>query len=255
MNSWPSRRSRAPARRFAMLVTDGDARVVEPDDAGLGDGDAEHVAREIAQHRLGAVSPGRAVDDPGLPPGRPGQHEIGPALLQRGPHLGAHEDGERPRRDQEFAPGGMPVAAVIGHTATGDEAMHMRVVDELLRPGVQHRHHADGAADVAPITGQLDDGLRGRLHQRGVAVALVGAQRLAQLRRHGHCDVEIGARQQLRLARRDPALGLILMASRAAPVLAGMIGVDLGAAVIAAPQVPAERVRSAGEDVGDGTPV
>jgi hypothetical protein len=34
-----------------------------------------------------------------------------------------------------------------------------------------------------------------------------------------------------------------------------MIGVDLGAAVIAAPQVPAERVRSAGEDVVDGTPV
>src|SRR5882724_12400121 len=45
------------------------------------------------------------------------------------------------------------------------------------------------------------------------------------------------------------------MASRAAAVLAGVVGVDLGAAVIAAPQVPAERVRSAGEDVGDGTPV
>src|SRR5262245_8678302 len=246
---------RAPARRFAMLVADADTGVVEPDDAGLGDGDAEHVAREIVQHRLGAVAPGRAVDDPGLAPGRPGQHEIGPALLQRGPHLGAYEDGERPRRDQEIGPGGMPLAAVIGHTATGDEAMHMRVVDELLRPGVQHCHHADGAADVAPITAQLDDGLRGRLHQRGVAVALVGAQYLAQLRRHGDRDVEIGARQQLRLARRDPALGLILMASRAAPVLAGMIGVDLSAALIAAPQVPAERWRSAGEDVGDGTPV
>ena len=57
---------RAPARRFAMLVADADARVVEPDDAGLGDGDAEHIARQIAQHRLGTVSPGRAVDDPGL---------------------------------------------------------------------------------------------------------------------------------------------------------------------------------------------
>jgi hypothetical protein len=74
------------------------------------------------------------------------------------PSSWAHEDGERPRRDQEFTAGGMPVAAVIGRTATGDEAMHKRVVVELLRPGVQHRHHADGAADVAPITGQLDDG-------------------------------------------------------------------------------------------------
>jgi hypothetical protein len=45
------------------------------------------------------------------------------------------------------------------------------------------------------------------------------------------------------------------MASRAAPVLAGVVGVDLTAAVIAAPQVPTERVRSAGEDIGNGTPV
>ena len=63
---------RAPARRFAMLVANGDAGVVERDDAGLGDGKAEHVAREIAQHCLGAIAPGRAVDDPGLPPGHLG---------------------------------------------------------------------------------------------------------------------------------------------------------------------------------------
>jgi hypothetical protein len=41
--------------------------------------------------------------------------------------------------------------------------MHMRVVEELLRPGMQHHHHAHGTADVAPITGQLDDRLRGWL--------------------------------------------------------------------------------------------
>ena len=118
--------------------------------------------------------------------------------------------GEWPGRDQEVVAGGIPIATVIGHAATGDEAMDMRMVDELLRPSVQHRHHADGAADVAPITGQLDDGLRGRLHERGVAVALVGAQHLAQLRRHGNRDVEIGARLAARpraprsSARSDP---------------------------------------------------
>src|SRR4249920_4151456 len=68
-------------------------------------------------------------------------------------------------------------------------------------------------------------------------------------------DVEVGAGQQLDLARRNPALGLILMASRAAAVLAGVVGVDLAAAVIAAPQVSAERVRPAGKNVGDGTPM
>ena len=131
----------------------------------------------------------------------------------------------------------------------------MRMVEELLRPGVQNRHHADSGADVAPITGQLDNGFRGRFHERGVAVALVGAQHFAQLRRHGDRDVEVGTRQQLGLARCDPALGLILMASRAAAVFARVVGIDLCAAVIAAPQVPTERVRSAGQDVGDGTPM
>src|SRR6516164_11509284 len=102
----------------------------------------------------------------------------------------------------------MPVAAVIGYAA---------------------------AADVAPIAGQLDNGLRGCFHERGVAVALVGAQHLAQFRRHGNRDMEVGARQKLGLACRDPALSLILMASRAAPVLARVVGVDLAAAAITAP--------------------
>src|SRR5438046_2922084 len=139
-----------PAPRCAMLVADGDTVVIEPDDAAFGDCHSKDVACKIAQHRLGAIAPGCAMDDPGLPPGRLGQDEIGPAFGQSSSHLGPHEDCERPGRDQEVIAGGMPVATVIGHAATGDEAVYMRMVDELLRPGVQHRHHADGAADVAP---------------------------------------------------------------------------------------------------------
>lgn len=41
--------------RFAMLVADGDAGVVERDDTAFGDGDAKHVAREMAQHCLGTT--------------------------------------------------------------------------------------------------------------------------------------------------------------------------------------------------------
>src|SRR4249919_4175926 len=90
-----------PAPRCSMLVADGDTVVMESDDATFGDCHSKDVACQIAQHGLGAVAPGCAMDDPGLPPGR---------------------------------------------------------------------------------------------LERGVAVALVGAQHLAQLRRHGNCDVEIGAR-------------------------------------------------------------
>ena len=238
-----------------MLVADGDTGVVEPDDVALCDRNTEHIAGEVAQHRLGTITPCRAVNDPGLRPCRVGQDEIGTGAGEGGFHFGAHENGECLGRNEVVPARGTPVATVVGDTATGDEAMHMRMVDELLRPGVQHGHHANRAADVTSIAGEFDDALGSGPHQCGVAIALVRTQHIAQLLRHGDRDVEVGAGQQLDLARRNPPLGLILMASRAAPVLAGMIGVDLSAALIAAPQVPAERWRSAGEDVGDGTPV
>src|SRR5580700_1000341 len=46
-----------PARRFAVLVANGDGALVERHDAGVGDGGAEDVAGEIAQHRFGALAP------------------------------------------------------------------------------------------------------------------------------------------------------------------------------------------------------
>ena len=49
----------------------------------------------------------------------------------------------------------------------------MGVVVQLLGPGMEHGHHADGAADKAAIAGELDDGLGGSLDQQAVAVTLV----------------------------------------------------------------------------------
>src|SRR6516165_4913348 len=47
-----------------VLPLEGDAVVVERDQAPVGDGDAVGVAREIAQHFLGATERLFAVDDP-----------------------------------------------------------------------------------------------------------------------------------------------------------------------------------------------
>ena len=66
-----------PARGFALLVADGDGCVVETDDAGVGDGDAEDVAGEVVEHGLLALAPWRDVDDPGLAPGGVGEDEVG----------------------------------------------------------------------------------------------------------------------------------------------------------------------------------
>ena len=73
-----------------------------------------------------------------------------------------------------------------GDAASGNQAVDVRVIEELLGPGVQDGEHADGTADMAPIACELNDGLGCDLHQHGVAVALVGAQHVPQFL--GHSD-------------------------------------------------------------------
>ena len=67
--------------------------------------------------------------------------------------------------------------------------------------------------------------------------------------------MEVGRRQHLELARLKPALGLVGVALGTAPVLARVVGEDLGPALVTAPEVAAERLGAAGKDVGDGAPV
>ena len=129
----------------------------------------------------------------------------------------------------------MPAAAVVADAAAGDQTMDMRVIKQLLRPCVQNGEHADRRSDVASIAGELDDGVCRGLHEQGVAVALVGAQCVAELMGHGHGDVEIRARQHLGLAHLEPALDLRAVTFGTAAVLAGMVGEDLGAAALATP--------------------
>ena len=88
-------------------------------------------------------------------------------MLLRKPRfeLAAHELGDGHLRGKEGRARGMPMGAVVGDTATGDEAVHVGMIMELLRPGVQNGKDADSAADEAGIAGDLDDGLRCRLHQ------------------------------------------------------------------------------------------
>lgn len=76
-----------PSVRLPMLVADRDGLVVDADDAGVGDGNPEHIAGEVVERGLLAASPDRAMDDPGLGPCGLGQDEIGTVRLERGPEL------------------------------------------------------------------------------------------------------------------------------------------------------------------------
>ena len=238
-----------------VAVLEADGFVIQADDAPVGQGDAEDVAGQIVEHGLLPHTPGGNMHDPGRAPDGGGKAHPGAALLEHRPEPTAHLAGQRLGRHQKAGAGRMPGVTVLAQAAAGDQAMDMRVEVKLLGPGVQDGQHADRAANMAGVAGQLGDRLARRRHQRAIAVALMTAQGGAQLLGHGDGDVEVGARQHLGLTLVQPDPGLFAMAFRAAPVATGMAAMDLGAARGAALEVSAQGFGPAGQDVGDGAPM
>lgn len=147
----------------------------------------------------------------------------------------------------------MPGGAILGQTTGGDQTMDMGVIIEPLRPTMENGEDANRAAEPTGITAEIDDRLGGRLHQSAIALALSASDEGVKL--FGHGDVEIRDRQHLGLTLFEPGPGLIAMTGRTAAVAAAMVDMDLAAAAVASPDLPAERLGSAGKDVGDGAPM
>jgi len=77
-----------------MLVANGDAGVVEANDAVAGDRDAEHIACQILQYRIGAIAPGGAMGDPGLVPDRRRYDKVWTPFCERGLELATDQIGQ-----------------------------------------------------------------------------------------------------------------------------------------------------------------
>jgi len=157
--------------------------VVKVDDARVGNGDAEHVAGEVAEHGIFTLTPARDLDDPRLGPDDVRDLKVGALVSQKRLELAANELGECHRWGEKGFARWVPVTAIGRGPATGDKTMHVRMVKELLRPGVKNSKNTDRAADEAGISSDVDDRLGRRLHQHGITVTLIGAQEGPQLLR------------------------------------------------------------------------
>src|SRR5258708_19578037 len=72
---------------------------------------------------------------------------------------------EYPHGQEETGATGDPVLAVRGDAATRHHAVHVRMMLQVLPPGVQDRDEADLGTQVFPITGDLAHGLATRAKQ------------------------------------------------------------------------------------------
>ena len=111
-----------PTGRFALLVSEGDGAIVEADDAGVGNSDAEDVSGEIFEDGLLTLAPASDVHDPGRGPDRVGEEQVGTFVNQPGFEFAAHQLGQSDAGNEEAFARGMPVAAIVGDTAAGDQA-------------------------------------------------------------------------------------------------------------------------------------
>ena len=80
------------------------------------------------QHGVVTLPPMVDVDDPGLGPGGSGGDQVWALVGEHGFEFAAHQLGQGHVRDEKSFAGRIPVAAVIGDSTAGDEAMNVRMV-------------------------------------------------------------------------------------------------------------------------------
>ena len=74
--------------------------------------------------------------------------------------------------------------------------MHMRMVVQTARMGVQHRHGTRLALQLLVVVAEVVDGVPGAVEQLGVKPALVILGQLPELGRHGEGQHEVADRHR-----------------------------------------------------------
>src|SRR5271166_2084868 len=129
---------------------------------------------------------------------------------------------------------------IEGESTGGDEAMQVRMVAQVLAPGMEYGEHPDAGAEMAWISGDLQQSLGSGAKQQVVKQALIVECQRCQLLRQGEDDVRVRHRQQAGGLPAEPAIAGRGLALGAMPVAAREIADVLVGTGIAALQVSAE---------------
>ncbi len=133
--------------------------------------------------------------------------------------------------------------------------MDVRMMVQVLAPGMKHRDEADLGAEMLGVGGDAAQRLGGGPEQERVNHRLVLEGDLGHRRRQSEHDVEIRHWQQLGLARHQPFGARLALALRAMPVAAGVVSAADEAAIGAGLGVAAKRGRPAQLDGAHHAPL
>ena len=256
MNSSAAERHRLvarPALGAVVLPAEGDAALVQREQAAVGDRHPVGVARQIGQHRRGPGKRALGIDHPlalraaARASGR--RRARRPARRARrrtaaGPLRCAWSSSSRKRRrnSRESTRTGRkkPGLQATQRSPSGDSPPPgtMPCTCGMMRqrraPGVQHQRRADARAQMLRIGGDGAQRLGGDVEQQAVDHGLVLVGDGGDRRRQREDHVVVLHRQQIGLPRLEPAPRGAALALRAVPVAAGVVGdLDLLAAFAA----------------------
>ena len=135
----------------------------------------------------------------------------------------------------------MNPASIWCDTAARHEAMGMRMMRQGLAPGMENGDHPGLGTKMLRVGADETDRLGCRLEQDVVDHRLVLQRDGGHGRRHGENDMEIGERQQIGLAIREPLGARECLALWTVPIATAVVG-DANQAAVAAPlDMAAER--------------
>jgi hypothetical protein len=143
--------------------------VVDGEQAMVGDGDPVCIPTHVIQHLLGPPKGGLGVDHPfggprrsqilgeGLPivqaVERRGEAQLasGEGLVQILEKQTTEQAGQHPHWQEEAGAAGHPAGAIGREAAPRDDAVQMRMMEQILPPRVQHGEEADLGPQVVRI--------------------------------------------------------------------------------------------------------
>jgi hypothetical protein len=113
-----------------------------------------------------------------------------------------------------------PAGVIWGQTSGWDEAVDMRVSEQVLAPGMQDGEESDLGAQVLGIGGYLEKRFRTGAEQEVIEDLFILQHQLTELMRQGEDNVDIGDRQEFILASGDPVVASSALTLGTVPIAA-----------------------------------
>ena len=197
-----------------VLPGERDGRPVNGEEAGVGNGNAVGISRQVLERLLGPAEGRFGVDGPivasglgqetakrmRIVEGRELAVEVQPSLVVGGPGEGepfaAEDPTEHADGQEESAPTVDPARAVGGESAGRYETVHVGMVQQRLSPGVQDGEEAEAGAEMARIRRHLEERLGGRPEQQAIEHARILERERRERMRQGENHVRIGDGQK-----------------------------------------------------------